>query len=97
MRNIATVTSKGQITVPLEVRNRLGLKEGDRLEFITEAGQTVIRPARSEDNPFAAYAGILGTFPGGLEEINAWVRDMRDDDEDTLEPLAVQQVKPGQK
>lgn len=83
MRNIATVTSKGQITVPLEVRNRLGLKEGDRLEFITEGGVTIVRPDRGEQNPFLAYAGALGTFPGGVEEINAFVRDLRDDEDAT--------------
>ena len=83
MTAFATVTSKGQITVPLEIRNRLGLKEGDRLEFIVEAGQTIIRPARGEENPFLEFAGALGTFPGGVDEINAWVRDMRDDEEPT--------------
>lgn len=29
----ATLTSKGQLTVPKEVRERLGLKRGDRVEF----------------------------------------------------------------
>jgi AbrB family looped-hinge helix DNA binding protein len=33
----ATLTSKGQITVPIEVRNRLRLKPGDVLEFDEEA------------------------------------------------------------
>ena len=31
---VATVTSKGQITIPVAVRNDLGLDAGDRLEFI---------------------------------------------------------------
>jgi antitoxin PrlF len=82
MRNVATVTSKGQVTVPLDVRRRLGLSEGDRLEFVTEQGVTVIRPLRGTDNPFAAYAGVLGTFPGGVKEINAWLRELRDDDDE---------------
>ena len=29
----ATVTSKGQITIPIEVRKELSLKPGDRIEF----------------------------------------------------------------
>lgn len=29
----ATLTSKGQITIPVDVRNRLNLKTGDILEF----------------------------------------------------------------
>ena len=36
-------------------------------------------PADEEDNPFAKYAGILPAFPGGIKEINAWVRSLRDD------------------
>jgi len=35
----ATVTSKGQVTIPKDVRVRLGVHSGDRLEFIeTEEG-----------------------------------------------------------
>jgi antitoxin PrlF len=82
MKNVATVTSKGQVTVPLAVRNRLGLKEGDRLAFINKGGEIVLRPDRGSDNPFAAYAGALGTFPGGRHAINAWLRGLRDDESD---------------
>jgi AbrB family looped-hinge helix DNA binding protein len=76
----STISSKGQITVPQEIRQYLGLKPGDRVEFITEEGRTFIRPAHGGENPFQKYAGILGTFPGGIDEINAWVRDMRDEE-----------------
>jgi antitoxin PrlF len=31
---IATVTSKGQITIPIEVRERLGIRMGTRVEFV---------------------------------------------------------------
>ena len=63
--------------VPLEIRRRLGLREGDRLEFVAQGELTLIRPARDARNPFAAYAGALGTFPDGVAEINAWVDDVR--------------------
>jgi hypothetical protein len=39
-------------------------------------------PPATDDNPFAKYEGILPAFPGGRDEINAWVRDMRDDYEE---------------
>jgi antitoxin PrlF len=34
----ATVTSKGQITIPVEVRRKLGLKAGDQINFFEEEG-----------------------------------------------------------
>jgi AbrB family looped-hinge helix DNA binding protein len=75
----STISSKGQVTVPIEVRHRLGLREGDRVEFVFAEGRTFLRPARPEKNPFTAYLGALPAF-SSLEEINAWVRDLRDDD-----------------
>jgi len=30
----ATLTSKGQITIPIDVRNRMNVNTGDRVEFI---------------------------------------------------------------
>ena len=76
----STISSKGQVTVPIEVRHRLGLKAGDRVDFVYEEdGRTVLRPAKIEKNPFEAYVGILPAF-SSLEEINAWIRDLRDDD-----------------
>ncbi|MEW6058373.1 MAG: AbrB/MazE/SpoVT family DNA-binding domain-containing protein [Bdellovibrionota bacterium] len=30
----ATITSKGQVTIPVSVRQRLGVQPGDRVEFI---------------------------------------------------------------
>jgi antitoxin PrlF len=81
MNCFSTMTSKGQLTVPQEIRKRLGLETGDRVEFVMEEGRTVIRPARSETNPFEKYIGILGPFPGGEEGIKAWIDDMRSDED----------------
>jgi AbrB family looped-hinge helix DNA binding protein len=73
----STISSKGQITVPLEIRRRLGLKEGDRVEFMVDRGRTVLRPERRSQNPFEKYIGGLPAF-GSAEEIHAWVAEMRD-------------------
>ena len=74
----STISSKGQITIPLEIRQRLGLKTGDRVAFVVEQGRTIIRPARRNENSFEKYAGVLPVFVTA-DEINAWVRNLRDD------------------
>jgi antitoxin PrlF len=44
---IATVTSKGQITIPKEIRERLHLATGDRVRFLTDPdGRVAIVPAK---------------------------------------------------
>lgn len=39
------MTSKGQVTVPKEVRQRLGLRQGMRVAFVVEGDHAVLRPA----------------------------------------------------
>jgi len=78
-RNSSTISSKGQVTVPLEIRRRIGLSAGDRVEFVVENGQTLIRPLRTERNPFERYRGALKSFRS-RKEINAWISDMRDEE-----------------
>ena len=40
MANVATVTSKGQVTIPVSVRKKLGIRKGSRIVFL-EAGNEV--------------------------------------------------------
>ena len=75
------ISSKGQVTIPREIRDRLGVGAGDRVEFVIEEDRTVIRPSRSDPDPFEKQVGILGPFPGGEAGIKAWIDDMRSDDE----------------
>ncbi len=72
---IATVTSKGQVTVPKAIRERLDIHEGDRLEFsIDEEGRIVVRSHRGG----VGVNGILGDFapdePVTTEAMNRAVR-----------------------
>lgn len=54
----ATITSKGQVTIPVDVRNQLGLDSGDRIEFSynEETGRYEVYPAT---RPITALKGIV--------------------------------------
>jgi antitoxin PrlF len=80
MKRSSRISSKGQVTVPAEVRQRLGLRSGDRVEFVTENGRTTIRPERPAQNPFTKYVGALPAF-SSVREINAWVRSLREEED----------------
>lgn len=54
---IATLTSKGQVTIPVAVRNALGLDAGDRIDFVQTAdGEFTIVAATL---PVTALKGLL--------------------------------------
>jgi AbrB family looped-hinge helix DNA binding protein len=54
----AKMTSKGQITVPKDVRQKLGLRPGDRIRFILEAdGRVRLMPAKRD------IAELVGFLP----------------------------------
>ena len=68
------VTSKGQTTIPKEIRDHLHLKPGDRVEFVTdEDGRVVVLPATVDA---AELAGILKppSRPVTLEEMTQAIR-----------------------
>lgn len=53
----STITSKGQLTVPLEIRKLLGLKERDKVAFVIEDDQTIrFRPVK-----YPNVRSLLGT------------------------------------
>ena len=46
--SVSTVTSKSQVTIPKEIRETLGVLEGDRLIFLVEGNKVVLRKVGSE-------------------------------------------------
>lgn len=56
---IAKITSKGQVTIPVDIRRKLGVKEGDKVLFVEEAGKVYILNASMEAlrKAQAAFAG----------------------------------------
>jgi AbrB family looped-hinge helix DNA binding protein len=81
MKKQAKVTSKGRVTVPREIRQRLGLRAGDWLEFQEDGDGARVRfliTAVQKESPFAKYMGI-GT-PGigkNRKGIQKWLRELR--------------------
>jgi AbrB family looped-hinge helix DNA binding protein len=73
----AKITSKGQITVPNQVRRALGVAAGDRLAFEERAGEMCVVPIRAE-SPFARYRGMGNPQIGsGKRAIVKWLRELR--------------------
>ena len=62
--NLAKVSANGQVTVPVEIRRKLNLKEGDKLLFIEQGGEIVIRNASATAIVRAqeAFAGAATDF-----------------------------------
>ena len=79
MQRQAKITSKGQITLPLEVRRLLGVRPGDRVLFETNKDGVRVRPVRAE-SPFEKYRGIGNPgMSSGREAVVRWVRNLRDE------------------
>jgi antitoxin PrlF len=75
-RYLGKVTSKGQTTVPKEVRDFLGLEEGTQVEWTVEDGKATVRPKRKLRA--IDLLGMLGPSPVGpvsVEEMNEAIGD----------------------
>lgn len=78
--NLAKVSANGQVTVPVEIRRRLHLKEGDKLLFIEQDGEIIIRNAsvtaivRAQE----AFAGAAKDFGvADSDDVQRLVDEMR--------------------
>ena len=67
----ATVTSKGQITIPAKVRETLGLDAGDRVEFVEIAkNQFAIVPANGSVRELRGLFRRRTAKPVSIEDMN---------------------------
>src|ERR1017187_1776838 len=68
----ATLTSKGQVTIPARVRDALGLETGDRIEFVQQGkGQfAIVAATRSIQELKGMFQGKQNK-PVSVEEMNA--------------------------
>jgi AbrB family looped-hinge helix DNA binding protein len=71
-----TLSSKNQITIPIEMVRALGLKPGDQLEFSLDNGLIRLKPQRmSLEEAFAKYSRDMSAETGG--DPVKYVRTMR--------------------
>lgn len=61
---LAKVTSKGQVTIPVAIRKMLGIREGDKLLFVEEGKKVVLMNASTN-----ALLKAQEAFEGAAEEL----------------------------
>ncbi|KKC31001.1 AbrB/MazE/SpoVT family DNA-binding domain-containing protein [Devosia psychrophila] len=78
----ATLTSKGQMTLPKDIRDELGLKPGDKIDILKEGDRYVLRPRNIRAG---ALYGILHRADDrkltAEEEADAFAATLAADDE----------------
>ena len=79
-----TLTSKGQITLPAELRRKLGLRAGDRVDFEEREGGIMLKPKK---RPLLSLLGILhqpDRPPSSIEEMDEAVQQAVAEDWDRI-------------
>lgn len=66
LMNRTRVTERGQVTIPKDLRDRLGIEPGTVLEFGAEGGRLVAHKAAARD-PVDAVYGVID-LPRGTDE-----------------------------
>lgn len=85
---VSTLTSKGQVTIPKAVRDYLGLRPGNPVEFeIDPSGRAVVRPARQarRRGTRSRVAKLRGTLKTG-RGTDALMELLRDHGADARDP-----------
>jgi len=61
---VAKITSRGQITIPIDIRKKLGVREGDKVIFLEDRGRIVVANAAK-----IAFANLREGFTGEAERL----------------------------
>ena len=72
---VATLTSKGQVTIPKDIRESLRLSAGDKVEFvITERKEALLRPITKTVDEVFGMLHKAGRRPTSIEKMNNGIR-----------------------
>lgn len=71
----ATLTSKGQLVIPKAIREQLGLRPGDKLDFVVQDdGDVLIRPATEDVRRLKGLLHRPGRKPVSVAAMNQAIR-----------------------
>jgi len=78
---VAKITSRGQITIPIDIRKKLGVREGDKVVFLEDKNRIVVENAAK-----IAFANLREGFEGeaarlgieGEQDVAALVDEVRE-------------------
>lgn len=73
----ARLTSKGQVTIPKQMRERLGVKPGGEIDFVEQDGAIVVRKHFDAEAFEAALDKWSGTIDLGGMTVDEYIDDMR--------------------
>lgn len=68
---VAKITSRGQVTIPIDIRKKLGVKEGDKIIFIEDDSRIFVANAAK-----IAFADMRTAFAGEAERLG--IKNERD-------------------
>jgi antitoxin PrlF len=69
--SIATITNTGQMTIPKDVMIFLGIKTGDKLDFMIEKDRVILRPATVDVRDLKGILKRETNKTVSIEEMNA--------------------------
>jgi AbrB family looped-hinge helix DNA binding protein len=71
----ATMTTKGQLTLPKAIRDRLRVRAGDRVDFIVQDdGTVIVRAATGDVRQLKGLLHRKGIKPLSVQQLNALIR-----------------------
>lgn len=75
---VATVSSKHQVTIPADVRRRLGIGAADKVAFVLKDNETVeLRPVAYD---LESILGSLDPLPGGSVDFDREIAEAIEED-----------------
>ena len=68
----STLTQKGQVTIPAGIRRKLSLRTGDRVRFVQQGDNVIVKPVQSDIQ--SAFGLVKARRSATLEDYEAAIR-----------------------